>query len=424
MMVTESASILSSFEAFHSLYPDGSAHISALSKEALEALERLPIPGRKTEAWKYTPLSVITSKQWKPAVTGARADMAAMGLLDIPSYKMVLIDGHFRPELSSQDLPAGLLLMPISEGKDKEKAFFETHFGKKADHKNELFVALNTRYASNGIYLRVKKNEKLEKPVHVIHLYTQAGTAVMTRNLIIMEEGSQAHVMHSFSHSAEPIHSNVITEIDVADNAHLRLDKFQSGNAGSSHYSSEEVFQGRDAVYKENTITLSGAWTRNDPHVRLKGINSICYLNGSYFPHEKELVDNHSIIDHLVPQCESHELYKGVVYDQSKAVFNGKVFVRPDAQKTNAYQQNANIVMSDKASMNSKPELEIYADDVKCSHGSTTGQLDKDALFYLKCRGLNHDLAKQMLVHAFVGEVIDRLEIPALREYVWSQITE
>ncbi|NNK80946.1 MAG: Fe-S cluster assembly protein SufD [Flavobacteriales bacterium] len=218
------------------------------------------------------------------------------------------------------------------------------------------------------------------------------------------------------------IHSNVITEVKLEDNARLSFEKFQSGTDSTYHYSNEEVHQGRDATFSLNTITIDGGWTRNDPHVRLKGENSICYLNGAYLPNEKELIDNHSIIDHLVPHCESHELYKGVIYDRAKGVFNGKVFVRPDAQKTNAYQQNANIVMTETASMNSKPELEIYADDVKCSHGSTTGQIDNEALFYLQCRGLSRVAAKQMLVNAFVGEVIERLS-PELQEFAWNRLS-
>ena len=424
MTLTETASILSAFEAFKSAEHSGSGRIAEVTSEAKAALDILPIPGRKTEAWKYTPVTPISSHAWKPAKEGASVDLSTLDVPHIDAYRMVFVDGYFRAEYSDELMPESAVLLPVSKAKDVEKQQFESVFGKQADHQKDLFIALNTTYATNGIYLRLKKNSALDKPVHVIHVYTQADTAVMTRNLIIAEQGSKGEMIHSSIHKAKPIHSNVVTEMRVEDNAQFVLDKLQGGTDSSYHFSGEEVFQGRDASSTINTITLAGAWTRNEPHIRLKGSNSICYLNGAYFPTGKELIDNHTVIDHLVPYCESHELYKGVVYEQSKGVFNGKVFVRPDAQKTNAFQQNANIVMSEQASMNSKPELEIYADDVKCSHGSTTGQLDREALFYLQCRGLSYMAAKQMLVHAFVGEVVDRLTSIELKEYIWRKLEE
>lgn len=420
MIVSESTSILSAFKAFEGVAHSGSTHIDAIYAEAREALDHLPIPNRKTEAWKYTPVARIAKVDWLPAKEAQPLNRKTLDLPEIDAHKVWVIDGEVMIE--ETDLPDGVTLLSMAEAKTIEQAQFEAVYGKMANHKEELFVALNTAFASGGVYLRIAKNVQLDRPVHVVHVYTQPQTAVMTRNSVIVEEGAKGHMCHSFHHEVGAIFSNVVTEVRVADNAQFTLDKLQSGTDDSCHYSSEEAHQGRDSVFTQNTITLSGGWTRNDPHVRFQGSNSVCHLNGAYAPRQKQHVDNHSIIDHLVPHCESHELYKGVIYDQGTGVFNGKVFVRPDAQKTNAYQQNANILMSDKASMKSKPELEIYADDVKCSHGSTTGQLDLDALFYLQCRGLNYDTAKQMLVNAFVGEVIERLELGEVREWVWSKI--
>ncbi len=422
MMQTETKTILSAFNSFEGRPHTGSPHIDRVYVEARQALDTLPLPTRKTEAWRYTPVNKISNHEWKTASEGAEISIENLDLPDIEAYRVLIIDGYVRienSELFSQD---GVHLLSMGDAKEQEKAHFEKVYGQKADHKKELFVALNTAFASGGVYFRIEKGTQLDKPVHIIHVNTQNDTAVMTRNIIIAEEGTEAEIIHSFIHKEGVIHSNSITEIEVGDNAKVTLDKFQSGTGSTYHYSSEEVHQGRDSSFTLNTISIDGGWTRNDPHVRFKGLNSICYLNGAYLPKNKELIDNHSIIDHLVPHCESHELYKGVVYDQSKGVFNGKVFVRPNAQKTNAYQQNANIVMSEKASMNSKPELEIYADDVKCSHGSTTGQIDKEALFYLQCRGLSKVAAKQMLVNAFVGEVIELLH-PDLKGYAWARFS-
>ncbi len=421
MMVSESTSILSAFKAFEGAAHSGSAHIDAIYAEAREALDRLPIPGRKSEAWKYTSVKKISGTDWDPAKKAMPLNPEDLDIPMIDAHMIWVIDGEIMIE--ETDLPSGVTLLSMDKAKEIEKEDFDKTFGRLADHKEDLFVALNTALSVGGIFLRLEKNVVLDKPVHVAHVYTQPGTAVFTRNIIIADEGAKGHMTHSFSHKQGAIYSNVVTEIRVADNAQFTLDKLQSGTSESCHYSSEEVNQGRDSSFTQNTITLSGGWTRNDPHVRFNGSNSVCHLNGAYAPREKQHVDNHSIIDHLVPHCVSHELYKGVVYDQGTGVFNGKVFVRPDAQKTNAYQQNANIVMSDKATINSKPELEIYADDVKCSHGSTTGQLDMDALFYLQCRGLNYDSAKQMLVNAFVGEVVERLD-DELKDWVWEKLAE
>jgi len=420
MMITEVPTALEAFAAFEGHEHRGSTLVDRVTDEALVALQELAIPNRKTEAWKYTPVNKILKGSWKPAVAGHLISPEELDIPEFDAHKVWLVDGEVMIEQS--ELPDGVILCSMGEALEKENDLFESVYGKQADHRKDIFVAVNTAYAVGGIYLRLAKNVQLDKPIHVVHVYTQAETAVCTRNIILAEEGSQGHMSHSFVHLHGPIHSNVVTEVRVGDNARFTLDKFQTGLDDSYHYSSEEIHQGRDAVYTQNTLTMSGVWTRNDPHVRLNDQNSTCHLNGAYVPQGKELVDNHSIIDHLVPNCESHELYKGVVYEQGKGVFNGKVFVRPDAQKTNAYQQNANILMSADGSMNSKPELEIYADDVKCSHGSTTGQLDNEALFYLQCRGLSKINAKQMLVNAFIGEVVERLVLPEMQEWVWSQI--
>jgi Fe-S cluster assembly protein SufD len=422
MMVTTSPSIWSSFEAFKGRTHKGSAYIDRIYEEAREALEELPTPTRKTEAWKYTPLTGISKTAWSTAKEASMFNVEELDLPAIDAYMVWVIDGEVI--LEESELPEGVQLLTMSEAKDLETDRFESVFGQLADHKNDMMVALNTTFANGGIYLHVAKRAILDKPIHLVHVYSQTNTAVFNRHMVVMDEGTEAHVLCSTFHADGSIFSNMVTEVLLADNAKLTLDRLQRGTAESSHFSTEEVHQGRDAVFTQNTITLSGGWTRNEPHVRFKGENGLCHLNGAYMPHGKDLVDNHSIIDHLVPRCESHELYKGVIYDQAKGVFNGKVFVRPDAQKTNAYQQNANILMTENGSMNSKPELEIYADDVKCSHGSTTGQLDQEALFYLQCRGLSHAKAKQMLVNAFVGEVIERLSSHELREWVWSRFEE
>ncbi len=215
--------------------------------------------------------------------------------------------------------------------------------------------------------------------------------------------------MAYFSDDATGCFSNVVTEIEVAENAHLDIDKLQLENETALQIASEYVTQARDSHFDINTITLNGLLVRNGLNIAVDGQNCETHLNGMYLTKDNQHVDNHTIVDHLQPNCESFELYKGVMNDKSTGVFNGKVFVRKDAQKINAYQSNGNVLLSDNATINSKPELEIYADDVKCSHGSTTGQLDEEAIYYLRTRGISAKAAREMLIAAFVGDVLEKI---------------
>jgi Fe-S cluster assembly protein SufD len=203
---------------------------------------------------------------------------------------------------------------------------------------------------------------------------------------------------------------NVISTIELEQDAHLSVNKIQVESGNDFHFSRESIKQDKNSNFTLNTLTFNGNFVRNDVNVYVNGQNAETNLNGAYLVKTNQLVDNHTVVDHLVANCQSNELYKGVLYDKSTAVFNGKVFVRPNAQKINAFQSNGNVLLSDDASVNSKPELEIYADDVKCSHGSTTGQLDENAIFYLRARGISEKSAKELLVSAFISEVLSRIE--------------
>jgi Fe-S cluster assembly protein SufD len=218
--------------------------------------------------------------------------------------------------------------------------------------------------------------------------------------------------------------SNCVTEFHVEQGAHLSVTKIQIESGQDIHLSKEKLFQHRDSNFTLNTVTLNGLFVRNEVEVAVEGVNAETNLNGVYVANQQQFVDNHTTIDHKVAHCLSNELYKGVLFDKATGVFNGKVFVRKDAQKINAFQSNANILMSQDASVNAKPELEIYADDVKCSHGSTTGQLDEEAVFYLRSRGLSDKAARNLLVSAFVGQVLEKIENTEILDFVYGKLNE
>lgn len=382
---------------------------------ALGVLENTPLPTTRTEAWKYTRVARLG----KIAFTNQEATISSIDKYNIDSSAptLVFVNGHFSKELSSNDLPEGISWNLLSD----MNAIPAT----KLKLENEVFNSLNTAHLTGGVQLTIAANVIVGTPVQILHIIK--GTEVISNFKVIIDAGksSQASVVQGyFSEDGENKFCNVTSEISLAENAVLSIDKVQYEDENSFHISTEEVSQERNSLFTINTSTLNGGLVRNNLHIKVNGTNCNSVLNGVYLIKNKQHVDNHTIVDHIAAHCESHELYKGVMDDKSTAVFNGKVFVRPDAQKINAFQSNGNVLLSDNATVNSKPELEIYADDVKCSHGSTTGQLDDEAIFYLRARGLSKRSAHQLMVSAFIGEVLDMIKNENVRSYVDGLLTE
>jgi Fe-S cluster assembly protein SufD len=276
----------------------------------------------------------------------------------------------------------------------------------------------------NSYRLHLKKNEVFDRVISIVHVFTGENTISQPYAEVVLEQGASLKITEYHLHRGTKTFSNSLTKYEVGSNAELGLDIIQEGKNESYLHTQTLVNQEKDSRFTQNTFTLSGKWVRNNTIVNINGQNSQANLNGVYLPSDSEHVDNHTIIDHKVAHCESNELYRGVMMDKSTGVFNGKVFVRQDAQKTNAFQSNGNVLLSDFATINSKPELEIYADDVKCSHGSTTGQMDDEALFYLMSRGITEKNARILLVNAFAEDVLAEMVNENLREYIESAIKE
>ncbi|MEJ6796736.1 MAG: Fe-S cluster assembly protein SufD [Flavobacteriales bacterium] len=370
--------------------------------DLLSVTEGLEFPTRRAEKWKYTRVNAISKEAWQMGAGVLDNVESYNPFPELDAVSIYVVNGQVA--YISEDLPEGLT---IESEHDEEGALI----------RKNIFTALN--YSLNPVSLKIiaAKNQIIGKPVHIIFVNSGELTTAQTRVKLVAEQSSFLHVMESFvsADSAKKWASHV-NESDVQANANLTISKWQALGENGYMMTHEFSQQGADATYTSNVVTKNGTWTRNDSWSDLNGKNGECNLNGIYQPKGKEHIDNTTTVDHKVPHCESNELYKGVIYDASTGVFNGKVYVRPDAQLTNAFQQNSNIVMTENGTMNSKPELEIYADDVKCSHGSTTGQFDDIALFYLMARGISRENAKLMLVTAFFQEVLDEMKVKKYEE--------
>ena len=348
--------------------------------DAKNNLKTLEFPTSKSEYWKYTRVNKIIKANYQASFPENEIDID----LSIPSKNcIVLINGYFSDSLSFFEKQDGVRFSSLSEAK-KEDPILKQKFA-SISKDDEIFSVINTAFHQDGAMLHVEKNTKAREPFYIINLTDGSNILSNPRNFFFMEEGSEAQVvLKTISLQDGTSFTNMLSEIFVEKNANLEIDKIQNDGLGDFQIASEQVVQKTDSVFKINTFTLGGSIVRNNLHIESLGQNTESWLNGLYPLKRNQHVDNHTYMLHREPNCESHELYRGILDDQSTGVFNGKVFVHREAQKTNAYQSNGNIVLTDEATINSKPELEIYADDVKCSHGSTTGQLDDEALFYLK----------------------------------------
>jgi Fe-S cluster assembly protein SufD len=317
----------------------------------------------------------------------------------------VIENGTVNFDASQFETVSGLTIKRFSECSADEL----DQVGSMLSVENELFNAMNTAYLQEGILIQIADKAQIEAPIELIHVLSKVECSATIRLFIHIGKFAKAELTKgTWAAGAEQSILNAVAEIHVSEGAHFTLRKLQSEEEGNFQICTEEITQEKDSVFTMHTVTLNGTLVRNNVRVRVNGSNCETNLYGAYLLKGNQHTDNHTVIDHMMPHCLSNEMYKGVIDEQATAVFNGKVFVRKDAQKINAFQSNGNVLMSDTASVNSKPELEIYADDVKCSHGSTTGQLDEEAVFYLQSRGISERSARNLLVEAFIGEVLEK----------------
>ncbi|WP_026465054.1 Fe-S cluster assembly protein SufD [Adhaeribacter aquaticus] len=403
-----------------------------LRQKAFEQFKQLGFPSRKVEDWKYTPVQPFLQEPFEfSPVAVQNAAHAAINLekayIDgLEAYKIVLVNGKFQSALSDNNLPAGVTIKPILEA--QEEPAFAQYFGKVVNTSKYHFPALNTAFFSDGLFIEVAANTVVDKPFYLVQIYTgNKNLFVQPRNLVVANRSAGITIIESIvSENPESnLFVNTLTEVVVKENAQVNHYLLQTAGKGFRQVNHTEVSQKRDSVYSNYTFSLPGAdLLRNNLHVNLDDEHTESHLYGLYLVADRQLTDNHSFVSHLHPNCQSNEVYKGVLLDKGTGVFNGKIFVERDAQKTNAFQQNNNLLLSNTATINSKPQLEIYADDVKCSHGSTVGQLSQEAMFYLKSRGIAEQTARRLLVSAFAFDVTQNIQIPALEEHINNLIIQ
>ena len=403
----------------------GPVELVARRREAFDRFVAGGFPTTKDEDWRFTPVAPIARGEWKldgwtagRLVTAAQLEPFRFGQPDWCT--LVFVDGRFRAELSHRPkLPAGVMVEPFAEALSRDPAFVERSFARVARPDSTAFSALNAALAHEGAVIRVAAGTDLAQPIHLLHVTTPeaAGAALQTRTIIAVEPGARAQFVESFAALGDAASfTNAVTEVTVGAGAWVEHSRIQRESESAYHVGLTEIAQARDSHYRSFTLSMGGALARHDLRARLDDENVECLLYGLYLGRGDQLVDNHTVIRHEHPNCRSWEVYKGILDDRSHAVFNGKVFVMPEAQKTDAKQTNRNLLLSDTARVDTKPQLEIFADDVKCTHGATVGRLDEIAFFYLQSRGIPRDAALQLLIYAFAAEVVTEVASVPVRE--------
>ena len=417
--------LIAEFEG--SLAPGTNGDLSKLRKDAFEVFKAKGFPTLKDEDWRFTNLTPFLTDDFS-LVSGIAAEeevISAINAALIPgldAYLLVLLNGEIQPALSV--LPAGdVTIQPLES--IVNSAEFAAHATFDEVESNRM-LALNTSLFTDGYFIEIPRNVVLDKPVQIIHLYSADENAMFQpRHLIVVNENAKAELIESsvMLKNAKRVLLNSVTQVSVKQNAQLIQYNIQDNHTEERLIGYTRVTQERDSRYDNFTFNLPGAeLIRNNLEVVLNGTATETHLLGVYLVGGHQLTDNHTAIHHKFPNCESNEIYKGVLLDHGKAVFNGKVFVERPAQKTNAFQQNNNLLLSDNAQVFAKPQLEIFADDVKCSHGCTVGQFDPESLFYLRSRGISEDSSRKLLVEAFMFDVTQKITNEPVKQYIQSLI--
>lgn len=415
--------LISSFLAFENRV-DIDSPVHNVRSEAIKIFESQGFPSKKEEAWKYTSLKSILKHDYsvfpKHEKNIEYNDVKKYFIHEIDSYKIVFIDGKYSSHLS-QTTHDGIdvCLMSAALNKPKYQLVIDNYFNKAAT--KDSITSLNTAFSQEGAYIHIPKNKLVEKPIQIIHFSTGNETAIMhqPRNLIVVNENSHVQIIERHqSLTNNPVLTNSVTEIFANKRAIVDYYKIQNDNENASLIDNTFINQKQESHCSVHTFSFGGKLTRNNLNFYQNGERIDSTLKGVTIIGNKQHVDHNTLVHHIEPNCESHQDYKGVFNDNATGVFNGKVLVNKEAQKTNAFQANNNILVSDKASINTKPQLEIFADDVKCSHGCTIGQLDESALFYMQSRGIPKKEAKALLMYAFSNNVLSSVKIPEIKQRI------
>jgi Fe-S cluster assembly protein SufD len=411
----------------------GNGSLHALSQKGIQLFNEQGVPTVKHEEWKYTRIGSVLSKNFSYAVDATVVTGADVDSFRLPGHEqaneLVFVNGIYHAELSTiRSLADELLILPLSEAvKGEYKTIIDKNLGHSANYHTDGIHALNNAFAHQGLLIAVKKNKVVQHPLYCYYINDARTVNVLSQPRTLIHVGVNAEVFlveEEVTLGTSDSFINKVSEIIVEENANVHIYKIQNEDTHSSCVKTTHVRQLGISKVNSVTITLNGGMIRNNLNFILEAPGCESNMYGLYCVKGTTHIDNHTIVDNQMPNSLSNELYKGIIDENATGVFNGKIFVRKDAQKTNAYQSNKNVLLSDAATVNTKPQLEIFADDVKCSHGCTVGRLDEEALFYLKARGIGDKEAKALLLHAFAGEILDKIELAPIREYADEIISE
>ena len=426
-MVTELAKTENNYQTAFRSVRDVSPTVPWLElvrTSAMDRFEQLGLPTVHDENWKYTNLAPLAKQNFVPATRADKisVDVGRFVYPETATAHLVVVNGFLSEELSNktglEHAVATDLLTAVSDARYNKIA--RAYLARNAGYHNNGLAALNTAFLQSGLFLLIPKNVKVETPIQVTFL-TDGESASFPRLLVVAEEHSSATLIESFVSTGEKQYfTNAVTEIVVKDGARLEHYRVQQESGKAFHASLTSAELGRGSSYDTTSINLGGRLARHDISVVMDNEGAECWVDGLYLAGADQHTDTHSVIDHQQPHCNSHQLYKGILDGNARAVFNGKVFVREGAQKTDAMQTNKNLLLSPQARVDTKPQLEIYADDVKCAHGAAVGQIDQEELFYLQARGINPELGRSLLTYGFAEEVIEKIKIDSIK----SQLDE
>ncbi|MDZ7765021.1 MAG: Fe-S cluster assembly protein SufD [Melioribacteraceae bacterium] len=421
------------FQTFESkLNGQSKTFLHDVRKDALKKLKGLHFPTIKNEEWKYTNVSPIMKDNFHPPETLGEfvvdeEFIYKNSFIDFDYDRIVFVNGKFNKELTVLgELPSGVVIDSLANAINNYPQVVEKYLGKYTKAEN-AFNAVNHAYSTDGLFVYLPKGKMLERPVQVFFVSgnDEGKSLSVPRNLVIAEEASAGKIITNYiGTGANSYFTNTLTEVYSGANANLDLIKMQNEKEDSFHIDRTDVYQEMGSVFNHYSFAFGAALSRTDVNSKLDDENIECHYYGLYLGKNKQHIDHHTFVDHAKPNCESNEVYKGILDDKSRGVFNGQIMVRQDAQKTNAYQSNKNVLLSENATIDTKPQLEIFADDVKCSHGATIGKLDKEAYFYIVSRGVPHTVAQSMLIHAFAADVIEAVKIEPMREQLNHKLFE
>jgi len=417
-------------EAEDRLPGKGQRWVRALRRSAIDHFSETGFPTTKNEEWKYTSVAPITRIDFQPP--GESEAEAVPGSLrswppaDLGPPRLVFVNGRYSPGLSMEGwLPRGIRFQPLARALEAGDERLSGHLARYASYGKQAFAALNTAYMNDGAFIEIEHGAVIETPVLLVYLTTAGGQPVAThpRNLVLAGRESQASLIEMYAGAADGVYfTNAVTEVAAEEGAIVEHYRIQEEAAEAFHVATVQFHQERSSSVLSHNVSFGGKLARYDVNSVLEGEGGECTLNGLYLAAGTQHVDNHTTLDHARPHCASREYYKGILDGKSTGVFNGKIIVRKDAQKTDAIQSNKNLLLAHEAAINTKPQLEIWADDVRCTHGATVGQLDDEALFYLRARGIRAEEARDLLTYAFAADVLGRMKNGAVRERLEKEL--